>query len=102
LVCCVSPLGSRAEGSARPPGGPFWRKKDRNSGSIPKGEYGDDETAEVAAVREFEEETGFRPTGALLPLGDAVQAGGKRVTAVKGQSVFLDRLEQILRPMPSI
>ena len=106
---------------------------------------------EAAAVREFEEETGFRPAGALLPLGEAIQAGGKRVTAfamagdldatriesvsceiewppksgrlfcvpevdraewftlddardkiIKGQSVFLDRLEQILRPMPSI
>ena len=57
------------------PGGPFWRNKDRNSWSIPKGEFGDDETAEAAAVREFEEETGFRPAGALVPLGD------KRVTA---------------------
>ncbi len=133
------------------PGGPFWRSKDRNSWSIPKGEFGDDETAEAAAVREFEEETGFRPAGAFLPLGEAIQAGGKRVTAfamagdldatriesvsceiewppkggqlirvpevdraewftlddardkiIKGQSVFLDRLEQILRPMPSI
>ena len=63
------------------PGGPFWRNKDRNSWSIPKGEFGDDETAEAAAVREFEEETGFRPAGALLPLGEAIQAGGKRVTA---------------------
>jgi predicted NUDIX family NTP pyrophosphohydrolase len=132
-------------------GGPFWRNKDRNSWSIPKGEFGDDETAEAAAVREFEEGTGFRPAGALLPLGEAIQAGGKRVTAFamagdldasriesvsceirmateewtahprrrggprgmvyarrragqdhQGQSVFLDRLEQILRPMPSI
>jgi predicted NUDIX family NTP pyrophosphohydrolase len=63
------------------PGGPFWRNKDRNSWSIPKGEFGDDETAEAAAVREFEEETGFRPAGALLPLGEAIQAGGKKVTA---------------------
>src|ERR1700674_1237418 len=60
------------------PGGPFWRNKDRNSWSIPKGEFGDDETAEAAAVREFEEETGFRPAGALLPLGEAIQARGKR------------------------
>jgi predicted NUDIX family NTP pyrophosphohydrolase len=43
------------------PGGPFWRNKDRNSWSIPKGEFGDDETAEAAAVREFEEQTGFLP-----------------------------------------
>jgi predicted NUDIX family NTP pyrophosphohydrolase len=131
------------------PGGPFWRNKDQNSWSIPKGEFGDDETAEAAAVREFEEETGFRPAGVLLPLGEAIQTRGKRVTAfamagdldagriesvscdvewppksgrlihvpevdraalftlddardkiIKGQGVFLDRLEQILRPMP--
>jgi ADP-ribose pyrophosphatase YjhB (NUDIX family) len=42
------------------PGGPFWQNKDRNSWSIPKDEFGDDATAETAAVREFEEETGFR------------------------------------------
>ncbi len=59
------------------PGGPFWRNKDRNSWSIPKGEFGDDEAAEAAAEREFEEETGFRPAGALLPLGEAIQGGGK-------------------------
>ena len=51
------------------------------AGPIPKGEFGDDETAEAAALREFEEETGFRPAGALLPLGEAFQAGGKSVTA---------------------
>ena len=128
------------------PGGPFWRNKDQHSWSIPKGEFGDEETAESAAMREFEEETGFRPAGVLLPLGEATQAGGKRVTAfamagdldaahiesvscevewpprsgrlirvpevdraawfplddarnkiIRGQSVFLDRLEQILR-----
>ena len=127
------------------PGGPFWRNKDLNSWSIPKGDFGNEETAEAAALREFEEETGVRPAGELLPLGEAVQAGGKKVTGfamagdidtahiesvscevewpprsgqtirvpevdraawftlgearakiVKGQSVFLDRLEQIL------
>jgi 8-oxo-dGTP pyrophosphatase MutT (NUDIX family) len=41
------------------PGGPYWRNKDRNSWSIPKGEFGDDETAEAAAIRAFEEETDF-------------------------------------------
>jgi predicted NUDIX family NTP pyrophosphohydrolase len=131
------------------PGGPFWRNKDQNSWSIPKGEFGDDETAEAAAVREFEEEAGFRPAGVLVPLGEAIQMRGKRVTAfamagdldatriesvscevewptksgrlirvpevdraawftlddardkiIKGQSVFLDRLEQILRSTP--
>jgi predicted NUDIX family NTP pyrophosphohydrolase len=131
------------------PGGPFWRNKDSHSWSIPKGEFGDDEPAEAAAIREFEEETGFRPAGVLLPLGEVLQAGGKRVLAfaitgdldaaqirsvtcevewppksgrlirvpevdraawftldearakiIKGQSIFLDRLEQLLPPVP--
>src|SRR5450759_451357 len=63
------------------PGGPFWRNKDQNSWSIPKGEFGDDETAEAAAVREFEEETGFRPAGVLVPLGEAIQSGLSHVAA---------------------
>jgi len=63
------------------PGGPFWRNRDLNSWSIPKGEFSADETAEAAAIREFEDETGFRPEGELVQLGDAVQPGGKRVTA---------------------
>lgn len=131
------------------PGGPFWRNKDRNCWSIPKGEFGEDETAEAAALREFEEETGFRPEGKLVWLGEAVQPSGKKITAfalagdldtsriksetfeiewppksgqltrfpevdraewfaldaardkiVKGQSIFLDRLEEMLREMP--
>jgi predicted NUDIX family NTP pyrophosphohydrolase len=63
------------------PGGPFWRNKDIGAWSIPKGEFDDTETAEAAALREFEEEIGFRPQGIPIPLGDAVQQGGKRVTA---------------------
>ena len=133
------------------PGGPFWRNKHRNSWSIPKGEIGDNETAEAAALREFEEETGFRLKGELVPLGDAIQPSGKRVTAftmagdldtsrftselfeiewppksghlakfpevdraewftldaardkiIKGQSIFLDRLKEMLRSEPKI
>jgi predicted NUDIX family NTP pyrophosphohydrolase len=41
------------------PGGPLWRNKDRNRWPILNGEYGNVETAEAAAVRDFEEETGF-------------------------------------------
>jgi predicted NUDIX family NTP pyrophosphohydrolase len=129
------------------PGGPFWRNKDLGAWSLPKGELDANEQAEAAAIREFEEETGVRPVGALTPLGDTTQAGGKKVAAfalegdfnpaslkstlceiewppksgrrqsfpevdraewfrlaearqkiIKGQIVFLDRLEQILRP----
>jgi predicted NUDIX family NTP pyrophosphohydrolase len=63
------------------PGGPFWRNKDRNGWSIPKGEPDAGETAEAAALREFEEETGFPPSGPLVPLGETVQPNGKHVTA---------------------
>jgi predicted NUDIX family NTP pyrophosphohydrolase len=63
------------------PGGPFWAKRDRGAWSIPKGEYTAGEDALVAAVREFEEETGVRPSGSFLPLGEIVQAGGKNVVA---------------------
>src|SRR6202023_2753290 len=31
------------------PGGPFWRNEDRNSWSIPKGEFGNDETRDQEA-----------------------------------------------------
>ena len=40
------------------PGGPFWAKKDIGVWSIPKGEFGEDEDALIAAQREFEEELG--------------------------------------------
>ena len=63
------------------PGGPFWAKKDLGAWSIPKGEYSDAEDAGAVAMRELEEETGMRPQGELLPLGDLLQPGGKLVTA---------------------
>ena len=39
------------------------------------------EDALAVAKREFEEETGARPQGEFLPLGEVVQAGRKIVTA---------------------
>ena len=63
------------------PGGPFWRNKDVGAWSIPKGEMDEGEDAAVAARREFLEETGCALSGALEPLGDIRQRGGKRVTA---------------------
>jgi predicted NUDIX family NTP pyrophosphohydrolase len=64
------------------PGGPFWKKRDRGSWSIPKGEFLESEDARAVALREFEEETGVAPpTGDLMPLRDVRQAGGKVVTA---------------------
>jgi len=63
------------------PGGPFWRRKDLGSWSLPKGEYGDGEDAFAAAAREFQEETGIPPAGNFVPLGQVRQPGGKLVTA---------------------
>jgi len=63
------------------PGGPYWRKKDEGSWSIPKGEIADGEDVEVAARREFMEETGVPLSGLLDPLGEIRQRGGKRVIA---------------------
>src|SRR5687768_1568342 len=62
------------------PGGPFWARKDSGAWSIPKGEFLEGDDPQAAALREFEEELGTRPGGALTPLGDVVQKGGKRVT----------------------
>src|SRR5262249_39920402 len=69
------------------PGGPFWAKKDDGAWSIPKGLFTDGEDAVVAAKREFEEETGQRPDGALIELGDFKQPSGKHVHvwAIEGE-----------------
>jgi predicted NUDIX family NTP pyrophosphohydrolase len=63
------------------PGGPLWKKKDLGAWSIPKGLYEEQEEALDAAKREFQEETGFRPDGEFLELGELRQPGGKIVTA---------------------
>src|ERR687891_1911114 len=61
------------------PGGPFWRNKDDSAWTIPKGERDTGEDAETAARREFAEELGVVPSGALVPLGRIRQRGGKQV-----------------------
>lgn len=66
------------------PGGPYFTHKDAGHWSIPKGEVDGEEDLEAVARREFEEETGSAievAPGALIPLGDIVQKGGKRVVA---------------------
>jgi predicted NUDIX family NTP pyrophosphohydrolase len=63
------------------PGGPFWARKDLGAWSIPKGEYAAGEEPLAVAMGEFEEETGARPSGDFLPLGESVQPGRKIVTA---------------------
>jgi predicted NUDIX family NTP pyrophosphohydrolase len=63
------------------PGGPFWADRDEGAWTIPKGEVGPDEEPLAAARREFEEETGVRPDGPLIPLGSVRQKAGKVVHA---------------------
>lgn len=64
------------------PGGPFWQRRDAGAWSVIKGVVDDDEPDEVAAAREFTEETGWRlPEGKWLPLGETKLKSGKVVVA---------------------
>ena len=63
------------------PGGPLWAKKDAGAWSIAKGEFGDEEHAFDAAVREFREETGIQVAGPFMALEPVRQPGGKVVYA---------------------
>jgi predicted NUDIX family NTP pyrophosphohydrolase len=63
------------------PGGPFWANKDAGAWSLPKGEFEDGEEPAAAALREFEEETGHRVAGDMVPLDPSRQRGGKIVHA---------------------
>ncbi len=60
-------------------GGPFFIKKDAGWWTIPKGEITVGEAPMAAAVREFEEETGYKPSGEFIPLLPVTQKGGKQV-----------------------
>jgi predicted NUDIX family NTP pyrophosphohydrolase len=62
-------------------GGPLWAKRDAGAWAIPKGLVEEGETPEQAARREFAEELGTRPEGALTRLGRIRQKGGKWVEA---------------------
>jgi predicted NUDIX family NTP pyrophosphohydrolase len=63
------------------PGGPLFRNKDDGHWTIPKGEPPAGEPLIQAARREFEEETGIQPPGALIEIGSIRQKGGKIVYA---------------------
>jgi predicted NUDIX family NTP pyrophosphohydrolase len=63
------------------PGGPFWASKDRGAWTIPKGGLHHGESALDAAVREFQEETGFAVRPPFVPLGSVRQLSGKIVHA---------------------
>ena len=61
------------------PGGPFWERKDDGAWSIPKGEFGEGESPEQAARREFMEETGIELPERLIALAPVSQSRGKIV-----------------------
>ncbi|MFA6056867.1 MAG: NUDIX domain-containing protein [Taibaiella sp.] len=61
------------------PGGPYFIKKQEGVWSIPKGEFTPDEEPLTAAIREFEEETGYKPSGNFIELNSVTQKGGKKV-----------------------
>lgn len=73
--------GKTAEVLLVHPGGPFWKNKDAGAWSIPKGEYDETEDPLLAAIREFEEETGQPVQGSFVPLTPVKQKSGKWVHA---------------------
>jgi predicted NUDIX family NTP pyrophosphohydrolase len=61
------------------PGGPLWASRDEGAWSLAKGELDPGERPEVAARREFLEETGWVVPGPLLSLGTVVLKSKKTV-----------------------
>ena len=59
------------------PGGPYFESKDNGVWSIPKGEFKENEGSKMAALREFEEETGFKVENKLELLGVYEQSSQK-------------------------
>jgi predicted NUDIX family NTP pyrophosphohydrolase len=62
------------------PGGPYFAGKDKGVWGIPKGEYDPAEEPLAAAIREFEEETGFSSAPPYVALGEIRQRNGKLVS----------------------
>ena len=71
--------GSEPEFFLVHPGGPFFAKKQEGWWTIPKGEPNPDEDLLECAIREFEEETGYRPSPPFTELAPITQKGGKKV-----------------------
>ena len=63
------------------PGGPFFRDKDADVWTVPKGEVEEGEDLLSRARREFEEEVGIPANGDWIDLGWVKQKGGKTVYA---------------------
>jgi predicted NUDIX family NTP pyrophosphohydrolase len=69
------------------PGGPFWAKRDAGAWTIPKGLVERDDLL-PAAIREFNEETGFPAKGPFLALAPVRQKSGKTVHAFAFEADF--------------
>jgi predicted NUDIX family NTP pyrophosphohydrolase len=83
------------------PGGPWFVHKDLGAWSIPKGLYADDEDPLRAALREFQEETGYKLSGqGAMALKPVRQKGGKLVQAwaIEGD-IDADAIESNTFPM---
>lgn len=63
------------------PGGPYFKNKDLGWWTIPKGLSDEGEELLDTAIREFEEETGIKPSEPFIELGFVKQKGGKTVHA---------------------
>lgn len=64
------------------PGGPFFAGRDQGAWTILKGLIENGEDEEVAAAREFAEETGWEvPMGGWIPLGETIMRSRKVVVA---------------------
>ncbi len=68
------------------PGGPYWKNKDANAWSIPKGLLEPGEDPREAALREFAEETGVQLEGELQALGSVRQPSGKTIHAFAAEA----------------
>ena len=69
------------------PGGPYWARRDAGAWTIPKGSVESDELL-AAAVREFNEETGFTARGPFIPLAPVRQKSGRTVHAFAFEADF--------------
>ena len=61
------------------PGGPFFSRKNEGWWTVPKGELLPGEQPLDAAIREFEEETGYKPQPPFLELQPITQKAGKKI-----------------------
>lgn len=67
------------------PGGPYFRDKDEGYWGIAKGLLENGEAAEIAARREFAEETGLTPPQDLFELGTVTNHRGKVIHGFAGE-----------------